>query len=73
MPQSSFTTELTDAEIVRIVTESMPHWRAACDNPGADTVILQQGAFKNSPDELLLMGIAIKYAGIVKKNVTICL
>jgi hypothetical protein len=71
MSPLSFTTEMPDAEIERIISESLPHWRAACDNPAADMVILPRSAFKNSPEELLLMGLAIKYAGLASKNVTI--
>lgn len=65
------TKALSDQEIAELVAESIPHWKAACDNPDADTVVLQQLAFGCSPDELLLMSFAIKYAGIAKKNVMI--
>ena len=62
---------LTEEEIVRLVTEHIPRWREACDNPGADTVVLQQRAFGSSADELFLIALAIKYAGMKKKTVTI--
>jgi hypothetical protein len=63
--------KISHAEIVRIVDQQLPHWRAACDHAGAGTVYLNQRAFGLSDKELLLLAIAIKYAGIAKKNVTI--
>jgi hypothetical protein len=63
--------EISPFEILRIVDEQLPHWRAACDHAGADTVYLNQRAFGLSDKELLLLAVAIKYAGIAKKNVTI--
>jgi hypothetical protein len=72
MSQPSFTAEMPDTEIAPIISETLPQFRAACDNPNADMVILHRSAFKNSTEDLLLMGMAIKYAGLVRKNVTIC-
>jgi hypothetical protein len=63
--------KISHSEIVRIVDHQLPHWRAACDHAGADTVYLNQRAFGLSDKELLLLAVAIKYAGIAKKNVTI--
>jgi phage gpG-like protein len=62
---------LRDDEITSLVAEQLPHWKAACDHVGADSVFLNQRAFGRSEDELRLLGAAIKYAGIAKKNVTI--
>jgi hypothetical protein len=62
---------ISESEIRRIVDQQLPHWRAACDHVGADTVYLNQRAFGLSDKELLLLAVAIKYAGIAKKNVTI--
>jgi hypothetical protein len=63
--------KILPSEIVKIVDQQLPHWRAACDHAGADTVFLNQRAFGHSDDELFLLAVAIKYAGIAKKNVTI--
>ena len=63
--------EISDADIIRIVTDRLPHWKVACDNGKADMVILQQRAFGRSDDELLLLALAIKYAGIAKRDVMI--
>lgn len=62
---------LSDDEIIRLISEHLPGWKAACDNSEVDTVILQQKAFGSSRDELFLMSIAIKYAGIVNKTVMV--
>jgi hypothetical protein len=62
---------IPDAEIARIINENLPHWQAASDSPDADLVILQHRAFGSSPDELFLMSLAIKYAEIAHKKVTI--
>jgi hypothetical protein len=62
---------LSDFEITTLVTEQLPHWKAACNHAGADTVLLNQMAFGRSEDELRLLGAAIKYAGIARKNVMI--
>ena len=56
-----------------MVNEQLPHRRAACDHAEGDTVILNQRAFGHSPGELFLLSVAIKYAEIAKKNVTITL
>jgi hypothetical protein len=57
--------------VIRIITQQLPGWKAASDNPDAETVILDQRAFGNSHEELFLLSLAIRYAGIAKKNVTI--
>jgi hypothetical protein len=63
--------EITVEAIIQIVGERLPHWKVACDNALADTVILQQGAFGRTPDEIGLMHAAIRYAGIIGKTVMI--
>ncbi len=62
---------VTEEEIIKLGTENIPRWRAACDNSEADTLVLQQQAFGSSTEELFLIAIAIKYAGIAKKTVMI--
>lgn len=63
--------EFTDTQVIEIIQRRLPHWQAACDHAGADAVILQQRAFGNTHEEILLMGLAIRYAGIVGKDVMI--
>jgi hypothetical protein len=62
---------ISDEEVLRLVSENIPRWRKACDDSDADTVVLQQRAFGSSPNELFLMGIAIRYAGMMHKTVMI--
>lgn len=62
---------LTDEAVIRIISQELPRWKAACDNPAAEIVILNQRAFGNSDHELFLLSIAVRYAGIAKKHVTI--
>lgn len=69
--RARFSRETTDDEIVLIVGEELPAWKRACDDPGADTVVLQQGAFGRSLPEVFLMHAAIRYAGLAGKTVMI--
>ncbi len=62
---------MSPLEIERIVRDQLPHWRAACDRTDADIVVLNQRAFGTSEKELFLLAVAIKYAGMANKNVTI--
>jgi hypothetical protein len=63
--------KVTDDEVIEIIRQRLPHWQAACDHAGADIVILQQQAFGKTHEEIFLMGLAIRYAGIAGKNVMI--
>ena len=63
--------EYSDNEVTEIIREKLPRWQAACSQIGADTVILQQMAFGTTQEELFLMALAIRYAGIVGKIVTV--
>ena len=62
---------ISDEVVIDLVTKNIPHWKAACDNSDAEIVILHQRAFGSSPDELFLLSVAIKYAGLKKKSVTV--
>lgn len=62
---------LSDEDIVFLVEQNIPRWKAACDHADTDMVIFHQMAFSTTPDDLFLVGIAIKYAGIAKKKVTV--
>lgn len=65
------TDSLTDEAITRIVDENLPKWKRACLDTDASSVILNQRAFNTTDNDLFLLAVAIKYAGIVGKDVTI--
>ena len=58
--------------LIAEVKQSLPDFVAYCHSP-VDAIILHQDAFAASyqEDELLLLGMAIKYAGINGKEVRI--
>ena len=62
---------LSDEEVTKIVSQRLPHWKAACDNTQADTVIFNNRAFGHSLDETFLLACAMRYARIAKKTVMI--
>jgi hypothetical protein len=62
---------ISRSEIERIVAEELPHWRDACRHAAVENLILNQRAFGDSNHELFLLAVAIKYAGLAKKTVTI--
>jgi len=51
----------------------IPDWIKACEDETAASVILHQDAFapNHEPDEIELLGWAIKYAGLCGKSVQI--
>ena len=63
--------EITDEEVIAIVGEALPLWKAECTHCETDTVILQQQQFGRTLQEIHLLHAAILYAGIVGKNVLI--
>ena len=63
--------EITDEEVASFIGERLPRWKAACDKPRADIVIIQQEAFGKSQSEIFLLHCAIRYAGIAGKTVMI--
>jgi hypothetical protein len=63
--------EITDEEVASIIGEQLPRWKVACNEPGADIVIIQQEAFGRSQSEFFLLHCAIRYAGIAGKTVMI--
>jgi len=76
MPQqhvrtNRFSPEITDEEIAQIVADRLPQWKAACDNPSGDIVIIQQEVFRRSVEDMLLLHAAIRYAGNACKTVMI--
>lgn len=62
---------LTDEAITKIVDQNLPKWKRACHYTDTSCVILQQSAFNTTDNDLFLLAVAIKYAGIMKKEVTI--
>ena len=62
---------LTDEAITRIVDENLPKWKRACLDTDASCVILSQRSFSTTDNDLFLLAVAIMYAGITKKDVTI--
>jgi len=62
---------LSDKAITEIVDENLPKWRRACLNTDASCVILTQSAFSKTDSDLFLLAVAIKFAGIAKKDVMI--
>ena len=64
--------DLSDAEILEeVIEEKLPGWKRSCEYTDADLVILDQGAFGESVNEMLLLGMAVKYAGKHGKNIAI--
>jgi hypothetical protein len=66
------TINIREALLRQEITHSLPDFAAACESD-AEVVLIQQGAFAGNYDdpEYLLLGKAIKYAGLCGKNVTI--
>ena len=62
---------LSDKAITEIVNENLPKWKRACLNTDASCILLSQSAFDRTDNDLFLLAVAIKYAGIMKKDVTI--
>lgn len=61
----------TQDDITRLVSTYLPQFKKLCDQGDADLVLLNQRSFGNSESALLLLAMAIKYAGIAGKTVTI--
>lgn len=61
-----------ESSLTHTVQISLPGFVAACDAE-VDEVILHQGAFASDyqDDEYRLLGMAIKYAGLKRKNVRV--
>ncbi|HEX3533484.1 MAG TPA: hypothetical protein VHT23_04630 [Gemmatimonadaceae bacterium] len=51
-----------------IVQRQLPAWFDAC-SAEADTIVMHETAFGSSPEELFLLGCALKYAAYVGKAV----
>jgi hypothetical protein len=65
--------ESSKRRVIELVEHQLPEFVNACKNTAAPAVIMHQDAFAADYQEaeLLLLGAAIKYAGMHNKNVTI--
>jgi len=63
--------DMTDAQVVEIISQELPHWKLACDPGAPNPVILTQREFGRTLNDIFLMHAAILYAGIMGKTVTI--
>jgi hypothetical protein len=62
-----------EAQLIREITEALPEFVEACKDAKADFVLLHQDAFAADyqAEEYLLLGKALKFAGITGKEVRI--
>ena len=62
-----------ERQLIEEVQRELPGFVAACNEKNAEFVLLHQDAFapKLGPDEIFLLGKAIKYAGVIGKEVRI--
>jgi len=67
----SISHDLTDDEVVTIITNEFPYWKLICDRPGAEPAIIEHRDIEGSPLGMYCLHVAIRYAGIVGKNVLI--
>jgi hypothetical protein len=62
-----------EAQLIKEITEALPEFVEACKNTETDFVLLHQDAFAADfqEEEYLLLGKAIKFAGIFGKELRI--
>jgi hypothetical protein len=63
--------ETTDEEIVEIICLEFPHWKLACDPAAPNPVVIEQRDFGRSLQDICLLHVVIRYAGIMGKVITI--
>jgi len=51
--------------IVQIIEQRLPELKKDCDVQGAEKIIIDHLALGNTEEELFLLAIAIKYAGLI--------
>jgi hypothetical protein len=71
---------MTDQELIekeawlreRLVI-SLPDWVKMCETPGEEFVLMHQDAFAADyqPEEIVLLGLAVKYAGLCGKELRV--
>jgi hypothetical protein len=64
---------LSKDELRARLLQKIPDWILACEESVTDTVIMHQEAFapRHEDEEIMLLGWAIKYAGMCGKSVQI--
>lgn len=62
-----------EKELIADIESTLPEFVKACNSDQTNAVILHQDAFAEDlqEHEFLLLGKAIKYAGLAKKDITI--
>jgi len=70
MPRPNQTSSLDPAVLRDIVRKHLPAWFRACA-ASAEIIVMHEEAFGTSPGEILLLGCALKYAGISGKTVQV--
>jgi hypothetical protein len=69
---SEITNELVSGDnIERIVDQELPDWKRLCLDTRASTIMIHHGGFEQSMEDLLLLGIAVKYACNRRKEVVV--
>jgi len=61
----------TDQEISYILTENLPEWKKGCDNSQMEGLLFHPDAFGYSAREIILIGLALKYAALKGKEIRI--
>jgi hypothetical protein len=64
---------LLDSEIIAIIDRHNPDLAKICNNPTETGIIIRTEKYlqHNHPEEFLLLGLAIKYVQLKKKNLTL--
>ena len=70
MPRSNKPSSLDPAVLRDIVRKHLPAWFRACA-ASAEIIVMHEEAFGTSPGEILLLGCALKYAGLSGKTVQV--
>jgi hypothetical protein len=68
MPRQNEPSSLDPAVLRDIVRKHLPAWFRACA-ASAEIIVMHEGSFGTSAGEILLLGCALKYAGISGKTV----
>lgn len=60
---------MTSDDLIEFVRLNLPEFYSACRHESADTILMHRDAFGNSTEELMLLGAAIKCAGLYDKHI----
>jgi hypothetical protein len=72
LDENGLSPEITDDEVVAIITSDFPHWKRECARPGSEPAIIRQKELERSLQGIFFLHVAVRYAGIVGKTVMIC-